>query len=144
MWPRSRRTAFPSSESPRALRCIPACSRFPRRRLPTSSSPSYEVSFGWVPPKFSTWTRKPIARENGGSGSSPLRRPSSSRSSCPPVLRRIGTRNVTVVATPSKLVATPVLRVDTGDPSLDEEFRSREYLFVLVGYRTSKLHPVQR
>jgi len=62
----------------------------------------------------------------------------------PPVLRRIGTRNVTVVATPSKLVATPVLRVDTGDPSLDEEFRSREYLFVLVGYRTSKLHPVQR
>jgi len=62
----------------------------------------------------------------------------------PPVLRRIGTRNVTVVATPSKLVATPVLRVDTGDPSLDEEFRAREYLFVLVGYRTSKLHPIQR
>src|SRR5439155_11165631 len=35
----------------------------------------------------------------------------------PPVLRRIGTRNVTVVATARKLVATPVLRVDTGDPS---------------------------
>src|SRR5207253_2698164 len=62
----------------------------------------------------------------------------------PPVLRRIGTRNVIVVATPSKLVTTPVLRVDTGDPSLDEEFRAREYLFVLVGYRTSKLHPIQR
>src|SRR5438093_9014835 len=62
----------------------------------------------------------------------------------PPVLRRIGTRNVTVVATPSKLVATPVLRVDTGDPILDEEFRAREYLVVIVGYRTSKLHPVQR
>ena len=60
------------------------------------------------------------------------------------MLRRIGTRNVTVVATPSKLVTTPVLRVDTGDPSLDEEFRAREYLFVLVGYRTSKLHPIQR
>src|SRR5437899_1852027 len=62
----------------------------------------------------------------------------------PAVLRRIGTRNVIVVATPSKLVTTPVLRVDTGDPSLDEEFRAREYLFVLVGYRTSKLHPIQR
>jgi predicted polyphosphate/ATP-dependent NAD kinase len=62
----------------------------------------------------------------------------------PTVLRRIGTRNVIVVATPSKLAATPVLRVDTGDPNLDEEFRAREYLFVLVGYRTSKLHPIQR
>jgi predicted polyphosphate/ATP-dependent NAD kinase len=62
----------------------------------------------------------------------------------PTVLRRIGTRNVIVVATPSKLAATPVLRVDTGDPNLDEEFRAREYLFVLVGYRTSKLHPIQQ
>jgi len=62
----------------------------------------------------------------------------------PAVLRRIGTRNVIVVATPSKLAATPVLRVDTGDPNLDEEFRAREYLFVIVGYRTSKLHPIQR
>jgi predicted polyphosphate/ATP-dependent NAD kinase len=51
---------------------------------------------------------------------------------------------VIVVATPSKLAATPVLRVDTGDPNLDEEFRAREYLFVLVGYRTSKLHPIQQ
>ena len=62
----------------------------------------------------------------------------------PEVLRRIGPQNVMVVATPGKLAATPVLRVDTGDPSLDEEFRRRDYLFVIIGYRTSKLHPIQR
>ncbi len=61
----------------------------------------------------------------------------------PTVLRRIGTKNVIVVATPAKLAMTPVLRVDTGDPALDEEFHKREYLFVLIGYRTSKLHPIQ-
>ncbi|HYU06953.1 MAG TPA: ATP-NAD kinase family protein [Thermoplasmata archaeon] len=62
----------------------------------------------------------------------------------PDVLRRIGTRNVIAVATPGKLAMTPVLRVDTGDAALDEEFRRREYLFVLIGYRTTKLHPIQR
>ncbi len=62
----------------------------------------------------------------------------------PDVLRRIGTRNVIAVATPGKLAMTPVLRVDTGDAALDEEFRRREYVFVLIGYRTSKLHPIQR
>lgn len=61
----------------------------------------------------------------------------------PAVLRRIGPKNVIVVATPGKLASTPVLRVDTGDAGLDEEFRKKEYLFVLVGYRTTKLHPVQ-
>jgi len=60
----------------------------------------------------------------------------------PEVLRRIGTRNVLVVATPGKLAATPVLRIDTGDEALDEEFRKKEYLFVVVGYRTTKLHPL--
>jgi len=62
----------------------------------------------------------------------------------PAVLRRIGTENLIVVATPGKLAATPILRVDTGDPNLDKEFRDREYLFVIIGYRTSKLHPIQR
>lgn len=62
----------------------------------------------------------------------------------PAVLRRIGTKNVIVVATPAKLAMTPVLRVDTGDPALDEEFHKKEYWFVLIGYRTSKLHPIQR
>lgn len=60
----------------------------------------------------------------------------------PAVLRRIGPKNLLVVATPAKLQVTPFLRVDTGDPSLDEEIRKREYLFVLIGYRTSKLHPL--
>ena len=61
----------------------------------------------------------------------------------PAVLRRIGIPNVIVVATPGKLAATPILRVDTGDPDLDRAFRQKEYLFVLVGYRTSKVHPIQ-
>ncbi|TLZ84674.1 MAG: ATP-NAD kinase, partial [Methanobacteriota archaeon] len=55
-----------------------------------------------------------------------------------------GTKNVIVVATPAKLAMTPILRVDTGDPALDDEFHKREYLFVVIGYRTSKLHPIQR
>jgi len=62
----------------------------------------------------------------------------------PAVLRRIGTKNVLIVATPGKLAMTPVLRVDTGDAALDEDFFRREYAFVIVGYRTSKLHPIQR
>jgi len=62
----------------------------------------------------------------------------------PAALRRIETGNLIVVATPGKLAATPVLRVDSGDPNLDKEFRDREYLFVIIGYRTSKLHPIQR
>ncbi len=61
----------------------------------------------------------------------------------PDVVRRIGARNLIVVATPAKLAATPVLRVDTGDDRLDEEFRRKEYLFVLIGYRTTKLHPIK-
>lgn len=61
----------------------------------------------------------------------------------PEVVRRIGARNMIVVATPAKLAATPVLRVDSGDPVLDAEFRKKEYLFVLVGYRTTKLHPIK-
>jgi predicted polyphosphate/ATP-dependent NAD kinase len=61
----------------------------------------------------------------------------------PAVIRRIGVPNVIVVATPAKLNATPVLRVDTGDADLDREFARKDYLFVVIGYRTSKLHPIQ-
>ncbi len=61
----------------------------------------------------------------------------------PAVIRRIGVPNVIVVATPAKLNATPVLRVDTGDADLDRELAKKEYLFVVIGYRTSKLHPIQ-
>lgn len=61
----------------------------------------------------------------------------------PEVVRRIGTKNLIVVATPAKLAATPVLRVDSGDEALDAEVRKKEYVFVLVGYRTTKLHPIK-
>ncbi len=61
----------------------------------------------------------------------------------PAVIHRIGVPNVIVVATPAKLNATPLLRVDTGDPELDKEFAKREYLFIVIGYRTSKLHPIR-
>ena len=61
----------------------------------------------------------------------------------PAVLRRIGPTNVVVIATPAKLAVTPVLRVDTGDPGLDAEFARRSYWLVVVGYKTSRLHPIQ-
>ncbi len=61
----------------------------------------------------------------------------------PEVVRRLGVRNLIVVATPAKLAATPVLRVDTGDEKLDAEIRRKEYLFVVIGYRTTKLHPIK-
>ena len=61
----------------------------------------------------------------------------------PEVVRRVGVQNLVVVATPAKLAATPVLRVDTGDEQLDTEFRRKEYLFVVIGYRTTKLHPIK-
>ncbi|MFN4133304.1 MAG: ATP-NAD kinase family protein [Candidatus Hadarchaeales archaeon] len=48
------------------------------------------------------------------------------------VLRAVGRANVVVVATPQKLARTPVLRVDTGDSGLDEEFRG--HWKVVSGY----------
>ncbi len=50
----------------------------------------------------------------------------------PTVLRAIGLENIVVVATPTKLRKTPVLRVDTGDSELDE--RLRGHIKVLTGY----------
>jgi predicted polyphosphate/ATP-dependent NAD kinase len=57
----------------------------------------------------------------------------------PGVIRRIGLEDVVIVCTPGKLRRTPLLRIDTGDDDLDREFRSREYLTVVTGYRTMKL-----
>ncbi len=53
------------------------------------------------------------------------------------VLRRVGVQNVVVVATPTKLRGTPVLRVDTGDASLDASFRGR--VRVVTGYGRRRL-----
>jgi predicted polyphosphate/ATP-dependent NAD kinase len=59
----------------------------------------------------------------------------------PAVIRKVGTENVIVVATPTKLRGTPVLRVDSGDPELDESFRGR--VKVVTGYKRRRLVTVQ-
>ncbi len=61
----------------------------------------------------------------------------------PEVIKRIGVRNLLILATPAKLTRTPVLRVDTGDHALDASIRSRRYLQVLIGYHAKKMHPIQ-
>lgn len=61
----------------------------------------------------------------------------------PRILERIGLGNLVVVATPDKLRHTPVLRVDTGDSSLDRQFADKEYLFVVQGYHETKVHPIR-
>lgn len=48
------------------------------------------------------------------------------------VLRSIGIQSLMVLCTPSKLHTLNVLRVDTGDPSLDAQLRG--YTRVIVGY----------
>jgi predicted polyphosphate/ATP-dependent NAD kinase len=56
------------------------------------------------------------------------------------VIRTAGAENVVVLATPTKLKDTPVLRVDTGDEMLDESLRGR--VRVVTGYRRRRLVPV--
>lgn len=61
----------------------------------------------------------------------------------PAVLRRVGVENVTVVATPAKLIGLfpkPLL-VDTGDPELDRRFRG--YAAVVTGYDRRQMHRVE-
>lgn len=59
----------------------------------------------------------------------------------PEVIRRVGKGNITVVATPTKLRATPVLRVDTGDLELDAELRG--YIRVITGYARERMMKVE-
>ena len=61
----------------------------------------------------------------------------------PAVIKKIGIDNIIVVATPSKLLHTPVLRVDTGDKKLDHYFAQQEYLMVVIGYRLSRVVKLQ-
>jgi predicted polyphosphate/ATP-dependent NAD kinase len=61
----------------------------------------------------------------------------------PPVINKIGIDNVIVVATPSKLMHTPILRVDTGDKKLDHLFTTKGYLMVVIGYRLSRVMKLQ-
>jgi predicted polyphosphate/ATP-dependent NAD kinase len=61
----------------------------------------------------------------------------------PSVIKKVGIENIIVVATPSKLLHTPVLRVDTGDRELDQRFALQEYLMVVIGYRLSRVVKLQ-
>ncbi len=51
----------------------------------------------------------------------------------PRVIRRIGRNNIIVIATWNKIKDLPYLRVDTGDPDVDEMLRG--YIKILVDYR---------
>jgi predicted polyphosphate/ATP-dependent NAD kinase len=61
----------------------------------------------------------------------------------PVVINKIGIDNIIVVSTPSKLMHTPVLRVDTGDKKLDHRFATQGYLMVVIGYRLSRVVKLQ-
>jgi predicted polyphosphate/ATP-dependent NAD kinase len=55
----------------------------------------------------------------------------------PEVIRRVGKKNILVLSTPHKLSLTPILKVDTGDPKLDEELSG--YFPVIVGYLQTRM-----
>jgi len=55
----------------------------------------------------------------------------------PKVVRAVARGNIIVMATPSKLASTPVLRVDTGDQGLDGELRGD--MRVVTGYKRRRL-----
>ena len=57
----------------------------------------------------------------------------------PDVLRSIGIENILGIATPAKLLGLNELRIDTSDENLDAEIRSKKYLKVLQGYRTTRV-----
>lgn len=59
----------------------------------------------------------------------------------PQVIRKVGASNIVVISTPTKLRATPVLRVDTGDRDLDRDLKGRRK--VLTGYKRKKLVTVE-
>lgn len=56
------------------------------------------------------------------------------------VIEKVGIRNVVIIATPNKMRDTKVLRVDTGDPDLDDELRG--YSKVVIGYGLQQVAPV--
>ena len=57
----------------------------------------------------------------------------------PEVLRIIGIDCVLGVATPAKLIGLSTLRIETGEDTLDEEFRARKFVKMLHGYRTTRV-----
>lgn len=61
----------------------------------------------------------------------------------PTVIRKVGIDNLIIISTPSKLRATPVIRVDSGDNELDHLFAEKEYLMVVIGYRLMRVTKLQ-
>ncbi len=59
------------------------------------------------------------------------------------VIRKAGLMNIYILATPSKLKKTPVLRADTGDTELDKEIHEKGYMRVVIGFREYRLVAVQ-
>ncbi|MBN2334803.1 ATP-NAD kinase family protein [Candidatus Bathyarchaeota archaeon] len=61
----------------------------------------------------------------------------------PKVIRRVGKENIVVIATPQKLATLRgrPLRVDTGDPALDQKLKG--YYKVITGYRRRTLIKVE-
>ncbi|MCW4021209.1 MAG: ATP-NAD kinase family protein [Candidatus Bathyarchaeota archaeon] len=57
------------------------------------------------------------------------------------VIRKVGRENITVVATKHKLKGLKSLRVDTGDPKLDEELRGQ--MKVIFDYKEERAVPVE-
>ena len=57
----------------------------------------------------------------------------------PDVLRAIRFESILGVATPSKLLGLSSVRIDTGDPLLDEEYQQRRFIKLLQGYRTTRV-----
>lgn len=60
----------------------------------------------------------------------------------PEVIRRVGLDNIIVVATEGKLRNLKTLRVDTGDPSLDDAFR-RRFFEVITDYKIERIIQVE-
>lgn len=58
----------------------------------------------------------------------------------PEVIRKVGKANVLVIATPRKLSAIRELKVDTGDPELDKDFKG--HIRVVAGYGIVRMVPV--
>jgi predicted polyphosphate/ATP-dependent NAD kinase len=58
------------------------------------------------------------------------------------IVKRVGIRNIIIVATPHKLRETPVLYVDSGDPVLDRDFG--DSVQVISGYRIAQRRKISQ